>query len=297
MNLGKMMNMNRMKTALLMALPLIATNVGFAQDTATYRMDTLSEHAAKTAAEKVYRIKPGIDIPLTAATTAFTLFGFSKIYSKDDTPEETIRNLDVNNIPRFDRWAADVYSEKAADASDLFFNASIPLPLLLMLDKNIRKDAAKIGLLYMQAMSITGTLYTGSAMAFDRYRPYAYNPAASMGDRREGNARNAFFAGHVALVGTATFFTAKVYADYHPDSKLKWVFYSGAALATATTGYLRHRGGRHFPSDIVVGTAVGVLSGIMIPQLHKYTAFKNGDVSLVPFTGRSHGLAMTYRIH
>src|ERR671920_1326353 len=109
-----------------------------------------------------------------------------------------------------------------------------------------------------------------------------------MGDRTEGNARNAFFAGHAALVGTATFFTAKVFADYHPDSKLKWVFFGAAAVATGTTGYLRHRGGRHFPSDILVGTAVGTLSGILIPHFHKNKLFKDPNLSVLPFTGRSH---------
>lgn len=272
-----------------------ATNL-HAQETEITQLDTLTGNEARAPKERMYRIKPAIDLPLTAAATAWTIYGFSQIYSKDNTPEATIRNLNVNNIPRFDRWAADIYSEKAATTSDYIFYGSIPLPILLMLDGKMRRDAASIGLLYMQAMSITGSLYTASAMIGDRYRPYAYNPAASMGDRTEGNARNSFFAGHAALVATTTFFTAKVYADYHPNSPMKYVFYGGAALATATTGYLRHRGGRHFPSDILVGTTVGVLSGILVPQLHKNKMFKNSNMSVLPFTGRSHGLALTYRM-
>ena len=245
--------------------------------------------------EPVYKLKPKVDIPLTVATAGWTIYGFTQVYSKDNSTEEQINRLNVNDINGFDRWAADVWSEKAADASDLIFYGSMPLPALLFLDKKMRKDAGKISFLYLEAMSITGLLYTGSAHLFDRYRPYTYNPNTPMGDRVEGNAKNSFPAGHVAVVGTSTFFIAKVFADYHPESKLKWLFYTGAALATGTTGYLRHRGGRHFPSDIVVGTAVGALSGILVPHFHKNKALKTSGLSVMPFTGRSHGLALVYK--
>jgi membrane-associated phospholipid phosphatase len=288
--------MKRTKLVLLLGISLGISAVGQGQ---TDTVETLSVQTANRAFDpvsEVYNINPKVDIPVTLAATGFTIFGFSQVYSKDNTPEATIRNLNVQNIPRFDRWGADVYSEKAANTSDYLFYGSVPVPFLLLADKEIRKDAAKIGLLYLQAMSATGTLYTGSGMTFDRFRPYAYNANASMGDRTEGNARNSFFAGHAALVGTATFFTAKVFADYHPDSKLKWVFFGAAAVATGTTGYLRHRGGRHFPSDILVGTAVGTLSGILIPHFHKNKLFKDPALSVVPFTGRSHGLLLTYNL-
>ncbi len=247
---------------------------------------------------EVYKIKAKLDIPLTAALTAWTLYGFTQAYDKETTSLEEINQVNRNDLPRFDRWATKYYNEDAAKTSDLFFYGSMPLPFVLLADKEIRRDFAKISLLYLQAMSVTGTLYTGSTTFVDRYRPYVYQYATggvSEGDAREGNAKNSFFAGHAALVGTATFFTAKVYADYHPGSKLnKWLF-TGAGLATASTAYLRHRGGRHFPSDIVIGTAVGVLSGIMIPHWHKNKLFKNENISLMPFTGVSHGLAFTYK--
>jgi membrane-associated phospholipid phosphatase len=116
-----------------------------------------------------------------------------------------------------------------------------------------------------------------------------------MGDRTSGGAKNSFFAGHVALVGTSTFFIAKVYSDYHPDSKAKWAFYTGAALLTGATGYLRHIGGKHFPSDILLGTAVGTLSGILVPHFHKNKSLKNNRLSIYPFAGQSNGLAVVYK--
>jgi hypothetical protein len=247
-------------------------------------------------AEPVYGIKPALDVPLTVVAAGWTIYGFSKVYSKDASTEHQIQNLSKENVNGFDRWAAGLHSQKAADASDLFFNGSMPLPLVLLADKAIRRDAAKIGLLYLQAMSITGVLYTGATFLTDRYRPLAYSNEVPMDERMSGNARNSFFAGHVALVGTSTFFTAKVFSDYHPDSKLRYVFWGAAAVATGATGYLRHRAGKHFPSDVLIGTAVGTLSGILVPKFHKTKLIKNQNFTLLPFTGQSNGLAMVYRL-
>jgi membrane-associated phospholipid phosphatase len=250
----------------------------------------------KKESDPVYKLKSAVDIPLTAAAAGFSIYGFSKIYSKDATPERDILQLNKADLNGFDRWAAGLHSQKAADVSDLFFYGAMPVPLLLLADKDIRSDAPKIAFLYLQAMSLTGVLYTGVPLLVDRYRPLTYSSEVPMDERISGNNRNSFFAGHVALVGTSTFFAAKVFSDYHPDSKLKYVFWGAAAVATGTTGYLRHRGGKHFPSDIVVGTAVGTLSGILVPQLHKTKLVKNHNLTILPFSGRSHGLAMIYRL-
>ena len=151
-----------------------------------------------------------------------------------------------------------------------------------------------MALLYLESMSVTGLLYTGSVFINDRYRPYAYNPNVPMSKRVRGGAKNSFFAGHVALVGTSTFFMAKVYSDYHPESKMRWVFFGLAGLATGTTGYLRYKAGEHFVSDVIIGTMVGTLSGVLIPHWHKNKK-ANDRLSLVPFYGREKGLSLVYR--
>ncbi len=241
----------------------VVTNV---QITATPAPDWTKQPAPTG---EVYKIRPGLDIPIAAVGTGWTLYGFSQIYSKERSSEAKILSLNKNNIPKIDRKGASVYHEKANDHADMLFYGSMPLPVILMLDKEIRKDALKIGLLYLEAMAITGTLYTGSAYLADRYRPYAYNPEVPMDQRRRGGAKNSFFAGHVALVGTSTFFVAKVWNDYHPESRLRWIPFTLAGIATGSTAWFRHRGGQHFPTDIMLGTAVGTLSGILVPHLHK----------------------------
>ncbi len=68
----------------------------------------------------------------------------------------------------------------------------------------MRKDFAKLSFLYLEAMSITGILYTGSTYFTNRYRPYVYSEETPMDYRTRGGGKNSFYAGHVALVATAT---------------------------------------------------------------------------------------------
>ena len=287
---------------ILLALALFVPGFCLAQnDTVHIPKDSLIEivtvdqlPAKKPDEAAVYRLKPALDIPLTIATTAGTLYGFSKIYNKDTSTRAQILALNRKDVAGYNRFGTELYSEKAADASDLLFYGSMPLPLLLLLDKKIRPDAGKIGLLYLESMAVTGVLYTGAAHIKDKYRPYAYNPETPMGKRQSGGAKNSFFAGHVALVANATFFTAKVFSDYHPDSKARWILYSAAGLATATTGYLRIRGGMHFLSDVMIGTAVGTLNGILFPHWHKNRKGRD-RLTLLPYYGQQSGVAVTWR--
>ena len=243
--------------------------------------------------QPIYRLKPAVDVPLTLAFAGWSLYGFTKIYNKTPSTTEEVENLRISDINGFDRWAADVYSEKADAISDIPFYAAMPLPLVLMLDKSIRKDALKVGFLYIEAMAITGLLYTGTAYLVDRYRPGTYNPKVPIDERRGGNQKNSFFAGHVALVATSSFFVAKTYADYHPTSGFRHVLYGAAALTTGATAYLRHKGGKHFPSDIVVGTAIGTLTGILVPHVHKNKVYNKKNIVFLPYIGESGGTGMT----
>jgi membrane-associated phospholipid phosphatase len=270
-------------------------------DTSTTIITASPSITAKSAAkrEQVYKLNPAVDIPLTLVTAGWSLYAFPKIYDKPGIPEATILNLNRENINGFDRWAADVWHKDAEKTSDLFFYASMPLPLLLFIDNDIRKDALKIAFLYFETMSVTGLFYTGSAYLWDRYRPLTYYPDFNklpMHERTSGNERNSFLGGHPALVATSTFFMATVYSDYHPDSKFKYALYGMAIVATGSTAYLRHRAGKHFPSDLIVGTTIGTLNGILVPRLHKNKAYANSKVRVMPFTGQSHGLYVVYKL-
>jgi hypothetical protein len=225
--------------------------------------------------QPVYKLKPPRDVPVFFAGAGWSGYAFTQIYSKDRSSEAKILSLDRNDINGFDRWGVRPYSESVGDKSNYIFYGSMPLPFLFLACKDTRKDFFKLTFMYLEAMSVTGLLYTGSVYLTNRFRPYAYSSETPMAWRTRGGAKNSFYAGHVALIATSTFFMAKVFADYYPDSKIKWLMFGMAGGATATMAYLRHRGGFHFPSDILLGIAQGTLTGFLVPHFHKNKLIKD----------------------
>ncbi|TYP77049.1 phosphatase PAP2 family protein [Aquimarina intermedia] len=249
----------------------------------------------KKEKQHLYNYNFKYELPITAVAAGVTLFNFTKIYSKDRVPDERVMRIDRNDVNRFDRGAAGNFDEDAEKISDMIFYGSVPVPLLVFgLDPKIRKDYLRVSLLYLQAMSFTGVVYSTSHQLNDRRRPYVYNTELDISERTRGASQNSFIAGHPALVGTATFFMAKVYADYHPDSAFKWVMYGLAGASTYATAHLRVKAGQHFPTDAIVGSVVGAASGFLVPYFHKNKLFKDPNLGLMPITGEYHGLSLSY---
>ena len=96
------------------------------------------------ATGEVYNLKAKVDIPVTLAAAGFTLFGFSKIYSRDDTPESEILALKKSDVNSIDRSTAGNSDEKAKNASDKFFYGAMPAPLILLLDKKISCNSSEL---------------------------------------------------------------------------------------------------------------------------------------------------------
>ena len=265
----------------------------------TSSLDTLSTDTIPVVKNKfnsIYKIKPSVDVPIVAVGTIWSSYTFTKIYNKGQSSTEKILSLRKEDINSFDRWAIYSYSKSMDKLSYYPFYAAIPLPLIYCLtSKDTRHDFLKITFLYWEALSVTGLFGTSATYFVDRYRPYAYDPNTDIEKRKGANAKNSFYSGHAQIVAVSTFFIAKVHADYHPSSKSNWIYYGVAGVATGTTAYLRLRGGQHFPSDILLGTALGTLSGILVPQFHKV---KNPSLSVIPYMEEDKkGLTFIYQFH
>ena len=124
-----------------------------------------------------------------------------------------------------------------------------------------------------------------------RPRPYAYNTDLSYEKRESRNASLSFWSGHASLAFTTAVFSGYVFQNRHPGSRLIMpVWITGICFATATS-VLRVRSGNHFPSDIVVGAAVGSFIGWIIPRIHKE---KSCPISLTTNVAGTTGLCMLY---
>jgi membrane-associated phospholipid phosphatase len=249
-----------------------------------------------TAHAHTYKIKPAVDIPLVVGGAALDLYNFGQISNKNSTSLARLQSLKISDLDWFDRWAVHPYSHSIDKLSYVPFYVAIPLPLIVFgIDPRMRQDFWKLTYLYGEAMILTGVLYTSAVHYVSRLRPLTYESASPIEERTSSNSRNSFFAGHVALVGTSLFFIAQSYADYHPDSRYKWAFYTGAAVITGLTGYLRNRAGEHFPTDVGLGAVVGVASGLFTPMLHR-TKLMNKKLTVLPFSMKGKGLSLLYKI-
>ena len=186
------------------------------------------------------------------------------------TPEE-IAALDPETINWFDRSATRRYSPGAAKASDIMLYATMAAPLSLGLTDQGSRDAGTLGLMYLETYALQGGLTYLAKNLFSRTRPYVYNdnPDIPLELKMEKTSRRSFYSGHTSAAFASMVFLASVFERLYPDSSARGWVWGGCMTAAATTGYLRYAAGRHYPTDILVGAAMGAFVGYLVPTLHE----------------------------
>lgn len=201
---------------------------------------------------------------------------------KSSITNAEMQSLNRDDINVIDRWALNFDPPNInyyVTLSDRVLAGIVLLPVLTMIDSKIRKDWMDTLIMYLETITISNNLYLYSLLGptfQNRLRPVVYYD--QLGDseiRTRGANRNSFYSGHVASAATASFFTAKVFCDYHPELGWeKYLVYSAASIPPLILSYFRLRALSHFPSDIFVGFGVGALCGILIPELHRINSEK-----------------------
>jgi membrane-associated phospholipid phosphatase len=221
------------------------------------------------SAQHAYQLKANLDVPLITAGAIGTTT--SLILKSNNAPLtlEEIAELGLSDVPDLDQSALDNYSPAFKTASDAFLYASYTFPLLTLALPEIRDDPLTIGIMLGEALMFTET-FTGIVKAtVSRPRPFTYNPEVPEEIRAEQGNNHSYFSGHTSYAATFSFFTAKVIADNSDNRTVKTIAWTGAILWPAATGYFRYQAGRHFPTDVITGYAVGAAVGYLIPHLHK----------------------------
>jgi membrane-associated phospholipid phosphatase len=205
------------------------------------------------------------------------LIGSPLITNKSKLTIAELQSLNRNDINPIDRWALNLDPSKMsyyANVSDITLTGIILLPALDLFDHSIRQDWLDIALMYAETQIIVNDIYLYAPFGplfQNRYRPAVYYDAlGTSGARMTAWNRSSFYSGHVASAAAATFFTVKIFCDYHPElGNMKYLLYGAAAIPPLIEGYLRMKALDHFPSDILVGLGVGALCGILIPEIHR----------------------------
>ena len=238
------------------------------------------EAAAQSAPPDEFEVRLIPDLLATAGLIggAFLLQGIKRRWDDDlSCPEDAIDrpSCDPKRVNPIDRWVSGVSVPGASTVSDLLLPTMLLSPLVLAAfdltasrsspgEERLGKDALVIAQTYAATYFLTNAL----KVLVHRLRPFNYS-ARFEARRHDGDSRLSFPSGHtsMAFAGAATFSTMLAHR-YRGQDWAVGAAIGGWAMATGV-GVFRVLAGRHFPTDVVAGAALGTLVGLLIPGLHR----------------------------
>ena len=231
-----------------------------------------------TVSAQPYSLKKGRELTLLGAGVVTYGAAFALNTTLDPLTPAQVAQLNPGNVPSFDRSATTKFSVGADRLSDATLAGGIGLTGVVILTSHsperrgatfTQSDLFTVGVMYVETMLLTNALKDATKNLVERTRPYAYNPVAPLEEKLDKDTQRSFYSGHASNAFATAVFAAEVFRHYHPNSAAKpWVWIGSMGLAS-TTPYLRYHAGTHFPSDLLVGAAMGSLAGWGIPKLHE----------------------------
>ena len=249
--------------------------------------------------ENPYKLDFRSEIPFIIAGAASMTYGLLMRSSDNTLPftESELNKLDRLDVNAFDRPATYNWDTQAQRNSDLLRTGIVILPIIFLTNHHTRTDFGSLLVMGLEVGAITYGITLGVKHTFNRTRPLAYNENVPLSERTNPNTRLSYFSGHASFTAAFSFYIAKVMNDYHPNMKTgyKIAIWSFAVAIPMTTGYLRVKGGRHFPTDTISGVAFGAFVGWLIPELHKKKDAER-KLSITPlYSLGSNGVYISYR--
>jgi membrane-associated phospholipid phosphatase len=203
---------------------------------------------------------------------------------------------DPPELGRVDRIASGRYSPPASTASDVLVAVAIAsAPLVSLVDGHWAAQASAPSarrrafakrwgtavLVEAEAIAITALVTTALKHAIDRPRPFTTLTEADVAESERDDLEEdlgspgralSFPSAHSSLAFAAVTSLATTLTLDAPDTRrakvaiaLAW---SLGLLTAGTTAVLRVVAGKHYPSDIVAGSAIGAAIGVATPLLH-----------------------------
>ena len=211
----------------------------------------------------------------------FTL-GLYLVGQTDPITLAEITAIDRQNVNGFDRGTTHNWSPTWQDRSDWPRNIVVLASALVAgapwaLDGRF-SNSVTLGTIVVEAAALTaGVTYIAKGLA-SRARPYVYNTSLTPEQRYalagpdDSSVHQSFFSGHTSSAFAAATLLSTMYADLYGPSTASKIMWGTSLSLAAVTGYARVKGGVHFPSDVLVGAAVGAAIGHLVPTLHRTDA-------------------------
>ncbi|HSW29829.1 MAG TPA: phosphatase PAP2 family protein [Longimicrobiales bacterium] len=219
------------------------------------------------------------DMLLLPAAAGVSLLGDLVAPVPDPLGRTELEGLSPDDVNAFDRVAARSWSESWGTASDRGCDALLGAAVLVSFAPQVVdgrwRDAVTLGVMFTEAaLLVEGATYLAKDLA-GRRRPWTHNTSLSVEERLRLSAadpldaRRSFFSGHAAVAFTLATIMSTVFADVHGRSRASDALWAASLSAAALTGLARVKSGMHYPSDVLVGAAVGAAIGRVVPALHR----------------------------
>ena len=184
-------------------------------------------------------------------------------------PHQHTLPQDASRVPGIDRIALAQWHPGAHTASNVLFGLTAAGALALGFVNQHGQQPLLPAAITLETVLLTSGLTNVVKEWVGRPRPYAYNPDVPMDQRTDADAYVSFWSGHTANTAALTFSTAAMVQRSDASPGLKTATWIGAATLPAAMGLMRVKAGRHFPTDVLTGYAVGALVGVLVPYFHR----------------------------
>jgi membrane-associated phospholipid phosphatase len=172
----------------------------------------------------------------------------------------------------FDHSLRGQFSASANAASNTLIFANILVPIAMHASLGVTNELSRIAIVFTEAISISYLLNAAAKHVVQRPRPYVYSddPFVKAFSKSEGiDTHLSFYSGHASMAFTAAVAGSYMYALRTNDEAARALIWGiNLAMASATAN-LRVRSGKHFYSDVFVGTMLGVGIGLLVPIIHQ----------------------------
>ena len=227
-----------------------------------------SDNFATRDINRPFEVDPLVDTTLLVSASAIWLL---PIAFEDQFSYQDCYPCDRTEINSFDRLAVDRYSEASATASD-YLAGALPLAAFGLGMMQLAEPGGAFEwlvdfVLVIESAAINGMIQRVAATAFGRPRPYMYQSDPA---RRQETIRDvmSFYSGHTSAAFAVATTMSYVFSKRNPKNRWRYLVWFGTMAAASTVGALRVLAGKHFPTDVIGGAAVGSAVGLLVPFFH-----------------------------
>ena len=192
-------------------------------------------------------------------------------------------DLKKQDLAPWDKPFAGQYNAAASSASDvLVFAVGGAMVYADIWDKTRPQSSwtplLQDGVILAEAFAWSSALNLNVRALRIHPRPFVYDSTngSSASERAAPEAAGSFYSGHAseAFLGAAYF--ATVYPLRHPEFQHTGLLWGTSLTAATAVAVLRVASGKHFPSDVVAGAAIGTVLGWGFAKMHETSFGKDG---------------------